>query len=731
MNGSWSRPARSGSRSSSSPVVVGPESEIRAARSSPSASIRSPYHDGHERRASPRAAYSIRARLTYGSKYWHVDERRAVPVGASAIARASSSWPWSAPTVTIWPGWTLAPSDDGEVGEAAGRSARSTAAKLTHASASHAAWRAREVPADERRVVVRGERHGALARLARRSRRDRGSGRGRARSSWNSVRTTTSPFASSSERMSTSGSSRVWDGSRARSKRSSSTATSGSIGAIWSTTSTCPPKPGDARELGDDELRARDVVERARAAGEVERAPPARSRRVTSPSTNVTFGNGAARGRASSSSVGLEVDGDDLGDVRGERRTRARRCRCRRRARARRPTAGRSAGRALSGRRGGAPRARRSAPAVLSPAISSDKLQRLLSRRDRACCALLGDQLEQPPDLRAGREAELVAAQQRLARARARGRARLHRRARRRPRKASASSAHGSVARRKRWIARGESSAGGSRAEQRVREAAQARSRSAAARSRSPNVTASRYSGESNARSRGDQRCRRAARAGRARPGARTRRPRAARSSSRIALAGRLRRRARASLADELLRLGVEAEAELVLEPHGAQQAQRVVVEDARRDDADDAALEVGPPAERIDGSPPASGTAIALIVKSRVAEVGLDRAALERREVDGPPVVERDPPARRDCSESGKTAPPRARAKRAGGPLGLAAGDVEVEHGPAEQLVADRAADDPGLLAAAAISLGQLSASTTVRRARSGSSRSRRRARR
>jgi hypothetical protein len=53
----------------------------------------------------------------------------------------------------------------------------------------------------------------------------------------------------------------------------------------------------------------------------------------------------------------------------------------------------------------------------------ADKLQRLLSRRDRARSALLGDELEQPADLRPRRHAQLVAAQERL------GRLRLARRA--------------------------------------------------------------------------------------------------------------------------------------------------------------------------------------------------------------------------------------------------------------------------------------------------------------
>ena len=45
-NGSWSRPARAGSSPSSSPGATEPESPMRAQRWSPSARMRSPYHEG-------------------------------------------------------------------------------------------------------------------------------------------------------------------------------------------------------------------------------------------------------------------------------------------------------------------------------------------------------------------------------------------------------------------------------------------------------------------------------------------------------------------------------------------------------------------------------------------------------------------------------------------------------------------------------------------------------------
>ena len=110
MNGSWSRPARSGSRSSSRPVVVGPgERDARRAllaeREHPVAEPRRA-----RTRACRRRRSAIRARLTYGSKYWTSTNFAPRLYALSAIARASSYWPWSAPTVTIWPGWTLAPS---------------------------------------------------------------------------------------------------------------------------------------------------------------------------------------------------------------------------------------------------------------------------------------------------------------------------------------------------------------------------------------------------------------------------------------------------------------------------------------------------------------------------------------------------------------------------------------------------------------------------------------------
>ena len=61
------------------------------------------------------------------------------------------------------------------------------------------------------------------------------------------------------------------------------------------------------------------------------------------------------------------------------------------------------------------------------------------------------------------------------------------------------------------------------------------------------------------------------------------------------------------------------------------------------------------------------------------------------------PAVATRQAPWR---SESGKAAPPKRRAKRCAAVARIAARDVEVDDGPAQEPVAHGAADDPGLLA-------------------------------
>ena len=171
--------------------------------------------------------------------------------------------------------------------------------------------------------------------------------------------------------------------------------------------------------------------------------------------------------------------------------------------------------------------------------------------------------------------------------------------------------------------------------------------------------------------------------------------------------------------ADELLRQRREPEAELALETHRAQEAERVVLEDRLRDRAQAAQLDVLEAAARIDDL--AAGERPRERVHGEVArrEVALDRPA-ERGEVDRAAVLERDPPRAVLLGERERRS---AGAPRVG-PRGLlrpAAGDVHVDHGPAEQLVAERTTDDPGLLAGQDL-LRELGHSTTVRRARVGS---------
>src|SRR5689334_7491676 len=108
------------------------------------------------------------------------------------------------------------------------------------------------------------------------------------------MRSRTRPLASKRWRKSTSGSVRVCDGSRARSKRSSSSPASGSAGAIWSSTKTRPP---------GTVTRARSEITYSGCATwcSVRRVktrsnePSSKGRLVASPSTNETFAGACAR----------------------------------------------------------------------------------------------------------------------------------------------------------------------------------------------------------------------------------------------------------------------------------------------------------------------------------------------------------------------------------------------------------------------------------------------------
>ena len=145
----------------------------------------------------------------------------------------------------------------------------------------------------------------------------------------------------------------------------------------------------------------------------------------------------------------------------------------------------------------------------------------------------------------------------------------------------------------------------------------------------------------------------------------------------------------------ELLGLLVEPESELVLEAHRAQEPQRVVREDGRPDGAKTARRQVGLAAERVDERPAGQGPRERVDREVPRREVLLDRVAVKRGEVDRVPLPEGDAPGAVALREREDGAAGKARVE-ARGQLGIRAGDVDVHELPAEQLVAQRAADDP-----------------------------------
>ena len=151
-------------------------------------------------------------------------------------------------------------------------------------------------------------------------------------------------------------------------------------------------------------------------------------------------------------------------------------------------------------------------------------------------------------------------------------------------------------------------------------------------------------------------------------------------------------------LPHEALRLGLEEEPELVREPDRAQEPQRIVGEDSRRDGADDLRLQIGLPPVRVDGITSCQRDCDRVDREVASREVVLD-AVVQRREVDRSPSLERDPPCAVPLGER-KGRPAGALRVGPSCRLRFAAGDVEVDHLPAEELVAHRPSDDPGLLA-------------------------------
>ena len=138
----------------------------------------------------------------------------------------------------------------------------------------------------------------------------------------------------------------------------------------------------------------------------------------------------------------------------------------------------------------------------------------------------------------------------------------------------------------------------------------------------------------------------------------------------------------------------------------------------ARRDDSDQPRVQIGASRERIDRL--AAGQRDRDRVDREVPrrQVLLDRPG-ERREVDGPPAVERDPPGSVPLGERKRSATGAIRI-RPRSSLRLADGDVEVDELASEELVPHRAADDPGLLAGEQLGR-ELTHRSPTRRARVG----------
>ena len=318
----------------------------------------------------------------------------------------------------------------------------------------------------------------------------------------------------------------------------------------------------------------------------------------------------------------------------------------------------------------------RSAVLANRSCVASCIVERLLPRGDRTGRPLLLDLGEQPPDLGPGRQAELVSAQ-RAARPARRGapprraapaRWRRRRRARRAPR---APSRDGS----------GESSAGrpaGRSARSSARcVAAQRRSRPGSARAprRTPRRAGiGRVDAVEPVGDRAAERLeqpelveppvaagREPAQLGddRARPRA-ARRARPARASSRSVSSSS---RTSSSSSSRTARSSRSGSSSKIVAHDGAQAP---LARDRRC------------PPNGSTGSPPASGRAIALIVKSRVARSS-SIVPGQRREVDRAPVVERDAPGAVPLRERERRAARAARV-RAGRALGLPDGDVEVD---------------------------------------------------
>jgi hypothetical protein len=149
---------------------------------------------------------------------------------------------------------------------------------------------------------------------------------------------------------------------------------------------------------------------------------------------------------------------------------------------------------------------------------------------------------------------------------------------------------------------------------------------------------------------------------------------------------------------EEFLGAVVAAEAELVLEPDRAHQAQRICLEDAVCNGTNRAPCDVLPPAEGIDEIASADRARHGVQGEIAAGKVILDTRS-EWGEVDRAPVLERDPPGTVPLGERERRTAPRPR-ERPRSELGLTASDIEVDDGAAEELVAQGAANEPTLRA-------------------------------
>ena len=118
--------------------------------------------------------------------------------------------------------------------------------------------------------------------------------------------------------------------------------------------------------------------------------------------------------------------------------------------------------------------------------------------------------------------------------------------------------------------------------------------------------------------------------------------------------------------------------------------------------------LEVGAPAVGIEQLAAASGSAIALIVKSRAARSAARSSSRSRTRSTCQPWLRATTRQAPNAPESSNAIPPAARATaRAAGLRVAGERDVEVGGRAPEQAVADGAADEPGRLAAEALARG------------------------